>query len=894
MWIILLWFTLVPVVGGLAPSWNSVTLDGDFAYLPEDCVSVKGQKLLKESFSGTGNGSQMVIGVVRNSGSPSKIDLFTAYHVAAKLHNLYGASLVARSDNLTTHEDNSSQTRTSDGRLETNAESSESTTADDSPTEANRAKPTSLDLALEQLDLAIDLYEKLLEHLGSLKNDSNSNSNSKTDTDTEKISAAEKTTVNQLAATYLNRSFAFQKLGNSEESKSDREFANELNPDLAKVESPQDLTIVSLPISAIWTSQTEAVGSKLIEMKRDKAFSRLCVLHLDSEFMAMENIPLFEWMLNEIEETQRWKNSISSEDIDIVVSGSAAIGSDLLLASKESIDYTELYAVVLVVLILAFVYRSPLLVCVPLISISVSLAIATALLSSLTQLHELPGFSWWEFKVFKTTRIFIVVILYGAGTDYCLFLISRFREEIRNGLDVAQAVERSLSQVGNALVASALTTILGLGMMYFSEFGKLKFSGPAICVSLTVTLLACITLAPAILRGLGKFVFWPLKIDVPKDPQATKGSAPRLSLSLRFWTMISEQIVRYPGRVLVISFALLFPLAIQGINSSKNVTYDLLGGLERSRPSRAGTDKLKAHFPVGESGPITVIAKDSRTGFLAVDGEIDFERRDQIELLTEELANLEGVQHVRSLSRPLGEQPCSIVSESIRALAFTRAAFVTQVPELNYGVTRFEVVTQHDVFAKEANDVLHRVVELLDQESQQANSPWSETQFALAGTTAAMSDLREVTESDNLRIQILVVCAVYFVLVVLLRRPLISAYMLFTVLVSFFVTMAVTEFVFSRAYGDDFSGLEWKVPLFLYVILVAIGEDYNVYLATRVFEEQERLGPIKGLKQAVICTGGIITSCGLIMAGTFVSMTSSSMGISTARMEFLGFMQCFR
>jgi len=599
----------------------------------------------------------------------------------------------------------------------------------------------------------------------------------------------------------------------------------------------------------------------------------LIVVESRNEFMAADNIRVLEEATQYVDTWRERAQSAGLTHLEIGVTGNAAIGGEMLMAAKESIANTELYTIILVVVILLLIYRTPMLLTVPLLSIAVSFIISSWLVALLTQVHLLPGMDWFDFKVFKTSRIFIVVILFGAGTDFCLFLIGRYREELARCRDHDWAIAQALAGVGEALTASAMTTVVGLGMMFFADFEKYRNSGPAIGLCLLITLVTCLTLAPAIMRFMGSVMFWPWG----DTRQFVEKSRP---VSAAWWERIADVVCSRPGLTLTVVVLLLgmvgFPSLYNRITTGRavEVSYDLFGDLDSDRMAKQTALRIRNYFPLGESGPLTILAVNPAGQFMQAQGQG----------VTNQLAETifdtdEDVERVFTSEQPLGDRPAGFSISSrgrqiwmLKNHRRTKEFFLAQEPKWSGQIALFRVLTDRNPFSNEAIALMEKIEGELQAKIATLPPPWNETKIYIQGTTPSIRDLMQVTGRDQKRIELGVIVAVFLVLLVILRRPMICAYMILSVLFSYYVTLGITELFFRTVYADSYQALDWKVPLFLFVILAAIGQDYNVYLATRVFEEQRRLGLRGGLIRGMTTTGGIITSCGLVMAGTFASM----------------------
>lgn len=833
------WIALAVLLRLIAPSWNSIASDGDLAFLPDNVPSAIGQKRLDEAFPGSRSRSQMIIAVATSSAHLAPGDLAIGLDLARQLH-WYCAS--SQWTLLPLSKNNWNPENLTVGEL------------------------TRIESVADNLTQCIEIGEELDKYFET---------------------ASPGYVSPRLRDAYEMRSRMYRRQGNEKLAQQDMDVADliiETKLPVLNLKAP----VWSEALKDLWTWRDSVVGHKLAAER-----ARLIALHLDTEFTATANIAVLEDVEKMIRTIRTQHFKFASEDLEIEISGSAAFGADMLRAASSSVRQTEGVTILLVIIILTLVYRGPFLVAIPLTTIGISLLVSTSLVALLARDPRHP--ESYGLGVFTTTRIFIVVLLFGAGTDFCLFFLARCREILQlqstpTKAHFYRAVARAWRSVHNAIVASAMTTIVGLMMMWMARFEKFRFSGPIIAISLAVTLVVCLSFTPALLSAIGRLAFWPALAKNPVD-----GRSELSGFWSRVWLHIAGIVVRFPAMALVLTLATLSIPALYGWQCLGWVTYDFTEELSSDAPSRRGAALIARNFKDRDSSPLTILLIRKEP----------FGTDEGLSLASDAISRSlyqKGVESVRSVNDPLGDYPPERTMGLFNKDAWRRRVlqkhrisrdrYLSPVESYQRRIARFDVILTDNPFSLDATATLNRISHTIDEETHRQDSPWHNAQFATVGTTVGITDLRQVTQADQSRIQILVTLGVWAVLLFLLRHWVLSTYLIFTVLLSYFSTLGMTYAFFGFVYGASYSGLDWKVPLFLFVILVAVGQDYNVYLTTRIMEEQKQQGLIEGIRRALGLTGGIITSCGAVMSGTFIAMTSPAVNQFLAmHFSWLGFTQ---
>ncbi|MGC5168767.1 MMPL family transporter [Luteimicrobium sp. DT211] len=485
------------------------------------------------------------------------------------------------------------------------------------------------------------------------------------------------------------------------------------------------------------------------------------------------------------------------------VAGPAGQAADSAKAF-EGIESTLLFAAAgVVIVILLLTYRSPILWLLPVLSAGVALTVSQAVIYLLADNAGLT--------VNAQSAGILTVLVFGAGTDYALLLVARYREELRRHSDRRDAMGRALHRASPAIVASGATVALGMLCLLVAQMSSTSGLGPVAAIGIVVALLVMLTLLPAILVVCGRWVFWP---RVPHEGQAEPTET-------GVWAHVGRRIARGPRRTWAVTSALL-AVACLGVTQLDATGLSTAESFRGTQASVEGQEVLQQHFPGGSGQPVVVIAD-------ATGADADA----TVAAVRTAFAGTDGID-ASSVTRPVVKGGVAYLEGTLTSAPDSQAAYDT---------------------IDRVRDAVHAV---------------PDADAKVGGTTAVNVDVLHASWQDTQRIIPLILLVVFVILGLLLRAITAPIILIGTVVLSFGAALGISALFFKHVFG--YAGADPSLPLFVFVFLVALGIDYNIFLMTRVREEAARLGTRRGALVGLAATGGVITSAGLVLAGTFATL----------------------
>ncbi len=686
---------------------------------------------------------------------------------------------------------------------------------------------------------------------------------------------------------------------------------------------------------------------------------QLVVIPLDTSFVSPRTTELIAW----IQGTVSTVVGRPPEELQTLWTGDALIGREYMNDVQRSLDRAAVLTVFLLLGVLMAVYRSFLLAMIPLISITIGLLVSRSVLAWMTV-------SGWEIS--PLVELFLVVILFGAGTDFCLLLSWRYGEHFNPDYperSMRVALRRSIEP----LVTSAGTVIIGLMLMGTTQFKLFSSTGPSVGLGLGITLIAAMTLTPALLVMLARWrpgcfdgisqesgSFWLIVArKVLARPKTTLAAtllfmALPILIGLRMdfvMDILSEMPAsNLPGRNLrtiakAYGEGVVAPITMV-IQSDKDLRdpdgLELIDDLSRFVTHQRKIGAVRsATQPLGSTGPLNQARLSSRLSTIhdglvklndgaaelekgLIDGgakmraakfvesqtglnllnlgvgkaratpkakgeaekKADPPKPDPTDAMLKDITRAaEGASRINQGTALAGKELKTIIDSPVGRRALDRLLItpenIRDEPRLKEALdvyissdgrlTRLDIEPEDPMFSVTA---MTRVAGLRKRVGDfLAELEWIQAKAHFTGSAAANADIWAVTQQDQAKTWVVVPLGVLIVLILALRQPLTCIALVLSMILTYTFALAITHIVFVNFLGSE--GLDWKVPYFLFVLIVAVGVDYNIFLMSRVKEETRIHGLRNGIARAVGSTGGLISSAAAITVCSFSSFLSS-------------------
>lgn len=527
---------------------------------------------------------------------------------------------------------------------------------------------------------------------------------------------------------------------------------------------------------------------------------------------------------------QRSEQVLGSNPFQTAVQSGDGISARVTGPVGISIDATGLFAdadvslmiatVLLVLILLLLIYRSPILALIPLVGVGFAYMVTSPILGFMADKGIIT--------VDSQSIAIMTVLLFGAGTDYCLFIISRFRQLLWHEPDKRKALFQAITGSSGAIAMSGFTVVLSLFALLLAQYGAYQRFAVPFSLSILIMFIASLTLVPALLAIFGRGSFYPF---IPRTPEmqaerARKKGKPVPAPHKEKESWIGRIVTTKPWTVVLVALVLLGGLAT--FSSQIKFTYDLLSSFPEDMPSREGFTIIGEQFSEGELAPVRLMVDSGGKS-------LDLEER------------LKALTYVDQVSEP-------------------------QNGADNSNIIGYEIEFSMNPYSMEAMQHIPDLREIAEASLQEAGISNPAEAVWISGQTATQYDTEIAGEHDAKIIIPVVIGLIAFLLLIYLRSIVATVYLIATVILSYFSALGLGWVIIHYGLGAD--AIQGAIPLYSFVFLVALGEDYNIFMISSIWQKRKKMPLKQAIREGVGETSSVITSAGLILAGTFAVLAS--------------------
>jgi len=562
-----------------------------------------------------------------------------------------------------------------------------------------------------------------------------------------------------------------------------------------------------------------------------------------------------------------------SSEYKVYVTGDAALTADMESSMGDEMMLIEPVTIITIIVLMGVFFRSVVAQFLPLGSVMVALGASQAVVFFIGS---------YVADIHYSVTMMLFSILMGVGTDYAIFIVARYREERIKGHVREEAVHTSVTWAGESISTSGATVMVSFFALAIADFSMIRTMGLVLGMAIAISLLVALTLVPSILMLLGNKVFWPNN-KKRWYKYAEKFMARRKAGHRGYFYKAASFSIKHAKAVMLAAVLISIPTTY--VYVSAETSFDFIEGMSSGVESNEGISAMTEAFGAGRIMPtqlVVVMATPVYDG-----GNFSMENLEAIENITSAISSVENVKQVTGTTNPQGPAiDYANLSSMLPDVRAAQEALMLQTIGIDGRTALITVVLEQGPMTRESLGTIEDIRSLLATMSADS-TVISSADIYVGGATAIIYDLANDLNEQFRIMEIIVVIGIFLVLLIVLGAVLLSLFAIISILLSISWAFAATVAVFGYTLDEP---ILWIIPLILFIMLMGIGMDYNVFILTRIREERHKgRKNSEAIVEALDWTGGIITALAIIM-GTAISMMMIS---STMMLKEMGFAIAF-